>query len=146
MFAFNLQPVLNYRKTIEEMKLSEFADMQRKLEAEEKLLEGIIKERLLIVEQLKEMQQDTFHAADISFSLSYIGILKEKEAVQRKVTATIAEEVERLRKELIETVKDRKILDILKEHKMTEFDREVASIERKAIEEMAIQAFARRKK
>jgi flagellar FliJ protein len=146
MFAFNLQPVLNYRKTIEEKKLAEFAGMQRKLEGEKKLLEGIVKEKLLIVEQLKEMQQDTFRAADLSFSLSYIGILKEKEAVQQKVTTKIAEEVERLRKELIETVKDRKILDILKEHKITEFNLEVASIERKAIEETAIQAFARRKK
>lgn len=146
MFAFNLQPVLNYRKTIEEKKLSEFAGMQRKLEGEKKLLEGIVQEKLFIIEQLKEMQQDTFRAADLSFSLSYIGILKEKEAVQQKVTVKIAEEVERLRKELIETVKDRKILDILKEHKTTEFNLEVASMERKSIEETAIQAFARRKK
>ncbi|MCK9362249.1 MAG: flagellar export protein FliJ [Syntrophales bacterium] len=146
MFAFNLQPVLNYRKTVEEKKLTEFADMQRKLVEEKKLLESICKEKQQIVEQLKNIQQSTFYASDVSFSLAYVGILSEKELIQQKVVARVAVEVERLRRELLETVKDRKMIDIIKEHKLAEFKMGIATLERKAIEETAIQSFARKNK
>jgi flagellar FliJ protein len=146
MFAFNLQPVLNYRKTIEEKKLAEFADMQRKLVEEKDLLESICKEKLLIVEQLKTIQGSIFYASDISFSLSYVGILNEKEVSQQKVVVRTAQELEKLRGELLETVKDRKIMDILKEHKFIEFKMGIASLERRTIEEVAIQSFVRKKR
>jgi flagellar FliJ protein len=146
MFTFNLQPVLNYRKTIEEKKLAEFADMQRKLAEEKAQLECICEQKLQIVEQLKNIQQSTFYASDVSFSLSYVRILNEKEIAQKKVVARISEGAEKLRRELLETVKDRKMIDILKEHKLLEFKMGIASLERKAIEETAIQSFARKKK
>ena len=146
MFAFNLQPVLNYRKTVEEKKLTEFADMRRKLVEEKKLLESIREEKLQIEEQLKNIQQNTFYAADVSFSLTYVGILNEKELIQQKAVARVAAEVERLRRELLETVKDRKMIDIIKEHKLAEFKVGLAARERKAMEEAAIQSFVRKNK
>ena len=146
MFAFNLQPVLNYRKTIEEKKLTEFADRQRKLAEEKELLQGICEEKRQITEQLKNIQQGTFYAADVSFSLAYVGVLNEKEIAQQKLVVRIEAEVEHLRKELLEKVKDRKMIDIIKEHKLVEFKIGIASLERKAIEETAIQAFVRKNK
>jgi flagellar FliJ protein len=144
VFAFNLQPVLNYRKTIEEKKLAEFADMQRTLAQGRAMLESIGQEKLLIVEQLRDTQQSAFYASDVSFSLSYAEFLVAKEVKQQKIVAQIAEDVERLRLELLETVKDRKIMDILKDHKFIEFKLGMASLERKAIEEAAIQSFVRK--
>jgi flagellar FliJ protein len=146
MFAFNLEPVLHYRKTIEEKKLAEFTDKQRRLAKEEALLESIGKEKMQIVAQLNDIQQNTFYTSDISFSLSYIGILNEKEMNQQKLVARITLEVEKLRGELLETVKDRKIIDMLKEHRFMEFKTGIARLERKAIEEVAIQTFVRKKR
>lgn len=146
MFAFNLQPVLNYRKTVEEKKLAEFAEMQRKLLEEKELLQGICEEKRQITEQLKNIQQSMFYAADVSFSLAYVGVLSEKEIAQQKVVVRVAAEVEQLRKELLEKVKDRKMIDIIKEHKLVEFKMGIASLERKTIEETAIQAFVRKNK
>jgi flagellar FliJ protein len=146
MFSFNLQPLLNYRKIIEDKKLAEFADVQRKLAVEKQTLECIVLEKLKIVEQLRNIQQSTFYASDVSFSLSYVTVLNEKEISQQKVVAKIFQEQEKLRCELLETVKDRKVIDSLKEKKFMEFKTGIASLERKAIEETAIQSFTRKKR
>jgi flagellar protein FliJ len=146
MFVFKLDSVLNYRKMMEERKIADFWDTQKKLETQESVLESIQSEKLLLLDQLKRIQKTGFHAGDVTFYVSYVKILGEKKTMQCKIVEQISQELEKKRRELLATVKDRKVMDILKERKFAEFKKDNELREAKDINEMAVQAFARKEK
>ena len=146
MFTFKLESALNYRKAVEEKKLVEFSEAKKKLEREKDQLEGIHREQLIIIGQFKNMQERPFHAPDIALYFSYIQLVKEKETLQQEIIQQVSQEVEILRKALLEAVKNRKIMDKVKERQFKEFKENIAAYERKMADETAVLRFVRNKK
>jgi flagellar protein FliJ len=146
MFTFKFESSLNYRKTIEEKKLVEFSEGKKRIEREKELLEGIQREQLIVMEQFKNMQEHLFDSSDVALYLAYITLSKEKEALQREVVKKVNQEVEMLRKELLEAVKNRKIMDNLKERQLREFNENIAVYERKSADETAVLSYVRNKR
>ena len=145
MFTFKFESSLNYRKAVEEKKLVEFSEGKKRIEREKELLAGIQREQLIIMEQFKNMQEHLFHTSDVALYLAYIGLFKEKEILQGEIVKKVSREVEILRKELLEAVKNRRIMDNLKERQLREFNENIAVYERKSADETAVLSYVRNK-
>lgn len=146
MFIFKFESSLNYRKTIEEKKLVEYSAGNKRLDSEKELLEGMLRDQAIILGQFKNMQEHPFDSSDVALYLAYIMLSKEKEARQREIVMKVSREVEMLREELLDAVKNRKIMDNLKERQLREFNENIAVYERKSADETAVISYVRNKK
>lgn len=144
MFQFKLQSVLDYRLNQEEKALHEFSDIKRYLEEQKAVLQSLENERAVLVNELRNLRQATLQAEDISVTLRYIETLREREARQIKTIEQIAEQVEKKRKDLVEAVKNRKVMENLKDKQAEEYIKDLNETERKNMDEISILKFGRR--
>ena len=130
MYQFNLEPLLNHRRYLEEVLQKELADLKIRLDAEKD------KKRKTVL-QLQEKQTDGRPASEIKLYVDYLEqLLKEVEAQRKKVM-----EAERLfslkRQDLVAAMKKRKILDRLKAKGLQAYEQEQLKKERNFMDEVA---------
>ncbi|MEI7638216.1 MAG: flagellar export protein FliJ [Syntrophus sp. (in: bacteria)] len=143
MFVFKLQAVLDTKKIIEDQKLTDFSEKKNQLNEEIKVLNDIQQERILLVDQLRDSQHLIRHLRDIELQITYIDVCKEKEKKQKKVIEGMTKEVEERRIALMEAMKERKVMDNLKDRDMEEFKASEVMQERITTDETAILRFRR---
>ncbi|HPV49385.1 MAG TPA: flagellar export protein FliJ [Smithellaceae bacterium] len=146
MFKFKLQSVLDYRLNIEEKILNEFSELKRELDRQKAMLEELKSERESMVAGLRNMQSQTIKAHDISSILVYVDRLRESEKQQKQVIQQIMEAVDKKRQELVEAVKNRKIMENLKDKQKEEYIKDVNDTEQKDSDEMSVLKFGGREK
>jgi flagellar protein FliJ len=143
MFVFKLQAVLDTKRIIEEQKLTEFSEKKNQLKQELLILDDIQRERILLVDQLRDTQHLIRHLRDIEMQISYIDVCTEKEKKQEKVIAGVTNEVEKRRLVLLEAMKERKVLENLKDRDIHEYRASEVMQERITTDETAILRFRR---
>ncbi|OPY85013.1 MAG: flagellar biosynthesis chaperone [Syntrophus sp. PtaU1.Bin208] len=141
MFKFRLQAVLEYRTILEERMLLRFSEATRRLDEEKNRLELLIKERFNLVAALKNLQENATPVEKIAMLIRYIEDLQEKETRQRDVISGIAVEVEEKRKDLLESVQKRKMIEKLREKNLEDYQQSLADFDRKIMDEMGITRF-----
>ena len=146
MFKFKLQSVLDYRLNIEEKILNEFSELKRELDRQKAMLEELKSERESMVAGLRNMKSQTIKAHDISSILVYVDRLRESEKQQKQVIQQIMEAVDKKRQELVEAVKNRKIMENLKDKQKEEYIKDVNDTEQKDSDEMSVLKFGGREK
>ena len=146
MFKFKLQSVLDYRLNIEEKILNEFSELKRELDRQKAMLEELKSERESMVAGLRNMQSQTIKAHDISSILVYVDRLRESEKQQNQVILQTIEAVDQKRQELVEAVKNRKIMENLKDKQKEEYIKDVNDTEQKDSDEMSVLKFGGREK
>ncbi|MBU8849543.1 MAG: flagellar export protein FliJ [Desulfobacterales bacterium] len=143
MFNFNLQPVLDYRKQLEEKLMLEFAEIKRLFNCEKETLKKLKKERAGLIFQLRKMGENRLSAADASNYLSYITRIKDDENHREKIICKIEKELKEKRSELVDASKKKRILEILKEKKLKEYRLSLISREQKELDESWLLRFDR---
>lgn len=146
MFVFKLQSVLDYRINIEEKILNEFSEKKRELEEEKLRLRNLIQERANLIDALRKMQNRMLNIEDIALYVSYVEKVRENETKQKTLIAQVKEQLEAKRKELLEAVKKKKVMEKLKERHTEEYESDMRAVERKNFDEMAVLKFGRREK
>jgi len=146
MFNFRLQSVLNYRKQLEEKVVSEFADTKRQFDCEKEILKKSKKERLNLISTLSGMEGAKLCTADISAYFLYINYIKHKEMYHEEVISGIERELEEKRLELVDAIKKRRILEMVREKKLEEYRIYLISKERKELDELGTSRYARNMK
>ncbi|NLN39994.1 MAG: flagellar export protein FliJ [Smithella sp.] len=146
MFKFKLQSVLDYRLNIEEKILNEFSELKRKLDEQKALLEALVSERESRVADLRNMRSATIKADDIASILAYVEHLHEREKQQEEVIRQTGEAVEEKRKYLVEAVKNRKVMENLKDRHEQDYIKDFNETEQKNSDEMSVLKFGRRVK
>ena len=137
MYQFNLEPLLNHRRYLEEVLQKELADLKIRLDAETDKLWALREKKRKTVLQLQEKQIDGRPASEIKLYVDYLEqLLKEMEAQRKK-----ALEAERLfslkRQDLVAAMKKRKILDRLKAKGLQAYEQEQLKKERNFMDEVA---------
>lgn len=137
MYQFNLEPLLNHRRYLEELLQKELADLRIRLDAEKDRLWILRQKKRKTVLQLQEKQTDGRPASEIKLYIDFVEqLLKEMEAQRQKVL-----EAERLfslkRQDLVAAMKKRKILDRLKEKGLQDYEQEQLKRERNLMDEVA---------
>jgi flagellar FliJ protein len=141
VFVFKLQSVLEHRKTMEEMALCEFSDATMKLNAERMTMAALADEETLLIEQWRELAGRPAKAPDFSLYAEYIKRVQHSRRDLAAIVLAAEEETERKRIALLAVVKERKILETLKEKKRQAYESWIAERERKTMDEVAILKF-----
>ena len=146
MFNFRLQSVLDYIKQLEEKVVSEFADTKRRFDCEKDILKKLKKERLDLVSRLNGMEGPKLCSANVSAYFLYINYIKHKEKYHEEIISGIVRELEEKRLELLNVIKKRKILEMVREKKLEEYRIYLISKERKELDELGTSRYARNMK
>jgi len=144
MFIFKLQSVLEYRKNIEEKILNEFSEIRRELGTQRLRMKSLIQERNNLIAEMRNMRNKPVPVSDFTVQFSYVEQVRENEKKQKIVIHNVKEQVESKRKELLEAVKKRKIMEKLKERHTEEYNSNLRNAEQKSSDEMSVLKFGRR--
>jgi flagellar FliJ protein len=141
MFQFDLEAVLKYRLRIEEQCQLTLAEAAKRLQQAMDVLEGLQKERNNLIRHLAKMQEKAFTSDVIERHFIFIGYLKTKEEKQESIIIEIKEEVSSKRRDLLEAAKKRKAMETLREKKMAAYVSEMATKDRKELDDFAVIKF-----
>ncbi len=135
-FNFRLKSYLDLKEKIEDQKKLEYGKALAKLEQERKVKEQLVQSRDYNVSMFKEKIKSEINPAQFRDFNNYIELLKKRIIEQEKVIKKEEENVESKRSELVEAVKQHKILDKLKEKSYAEYMREEQIAEQKRVDEI----------
>jgi len=141
MFKFRLQTVLEYRKILEEKMLIRFSESARRLDEEKRKLELLEQEKLNLIGILKGLQENVTPVRTITVMVNYIGELQVRAYRQREIIHEVSVELETKRKDLLQSVQKRKIVEILREKNLEAYHSHLAEEDRKLMDEMGITRF-----
>ena len=145
MFRFRLESVLNYRRTIEENLLKELSELRRQLSLEEDRLKMMIFEKDRHITELGSLQKGgvTLQIEDIKLYFSYLNGLELKIKNQGDIIKKCQERVDKKLAEVVDAMKNRKILEVIKERGYREYTREINLKEQRLLDEIAVNRFTR---
>ena len=115
MYKFSLKAVLNHRRFIEEKLQKELGQLKEILGDERKRLSDLIRARREISKELQEKQREIITISEALLHVRFIEQLSRREDLQKKKILNAEKEVEQKREDLIEAMKNRKVLEKLKE-------------------------------
>jgi flagellar FliJ protein len=87
------------------------------------------------------MQENALTSEVIARHFTFIEFLKSKEEKQEAIISDLQEEVSSKRRDLLEAAKKRKVMEALREKKMTAYVSEMAAKERKELDDFAVIKF-----
>jgi flagellar FliJ protein len=143
MFKFVLQPLLDFRRRIEEKVLIEYAGRVRRFEREKERLERLRNEKSLLARRFSDMQRGVMKAGDIAALFDYLGRVNVEERSQEEVVRKAAEELEEKRRDLLEAVKKRKAIEVLKDRQREAYRQGLARKEIRRLDEFGIDQYKR---
>lgn len=134
-FIFKLQSVLNIKKQQEDSKKNELGKAIRALDAEKRKLADLEDTLESTVKKFNEKTRKATVNELIKYN-EYLSLLNSRIRTQKENVNNAALYVDKVREELIIAVKERKILDKLKEKKYEEFLTEQKKLEQKTNDEI----------
>ena len=134
-FSFRLQPLLSVKSQQEDNQKNELGKAMMKLEIEKAALHALEGEEERLVREFNEKSRKTTVEKLIEFN-GYLSLLNSKIKRQKENVNCAARNVDKVREELIRIVKERKILDNLKDRKHEQFLFEEQKAEQKQNDEI----------
>jgi flagellar FliJ protein len=143
MYSFRLEALLKHRKHQEEILQRELALARRQMLAEQKILHAQKASFRQHQSELQLRQQQGRRVSEILLVVDYLGKLTRDLDKQQKRVAAAEQAFQKSRRDLIEAVKKRKILEKLKERQWERHEQGLRKKERDAMDEVATTRFQR---
>lgn len=134
-FSFRLQSVLNLKNQQEDNLKNELGKALRRLDNEKHKLAQLKSSLIDLEAQFNEKAKKSDVYKLIKFN-EYLSLLTSKIKLQKEKVNCAALNVDKVREELVKAVKERKILDKLKEKKKEEYFQEQKRSEQKTNDEI----------
>jgi len=135
-FKFRLQAVLNLKEKVEELRKNEFGKAQAMLEAEKQKKAMLVKDMDDAVHGFKQSITKGIDPLNIKRYNYFIENTKNKILKQEKEIEKARQLAEEKQAQLVEAMRDKKTLDILKENDFEEHIIEEKQSEQKIIDEI----------
>jgi len=136
-FNFRLQRVLDVKNTIEEVKRRNFLTASSEHEKRVRILEVYVQTLYKYLDELRTKHKKTLSSQDINLYYNYFESMSRLIEFQKKEIENARVELEKMREELIAAVKDRKIIERLKERQFRNYLKEVDMEEQKHLDEVS---------
>ena len=143
MYKFALEPVLNHRKSLEEVGQRELAAVERLAANENKKLKSCIRRKKALTKELCRKQEKKISVSEIMLYMGFIEKLSGQIDRQRDRVRAIEKEADLKREGLIEAVKKRKSLEKLDEKGWRAHRKSVLKDEQDFMNEVAVNRFIR---
>ncbi len=121
--------------------MREFSEATEKLNAERKTMNALTEKEEILITQWKALAGRAAKASDFSLYLEYIKCVQQSLHNQAAMVDAAEKETERKRLSLLDVVKERKILETLKEKRRLAYESHIAEQEQKTLDEVAILKF-----
>ena len=141
MYKFSLEPVLKYRKLLEEDIQKDFAVLKRQLLDEKVRLSNFEQVRDRFSGELQQKQVKSISVSDILLYTDYLQEVSKEIKKQSKRILEAEKSVDQKREELVGAMKNRKIIDRLREKGLKAHALEVSKKEQNLMNEAAINVF-----
>ncbi len=142
-FNFKLENILKVKSLKEDLAKVELANLQSQYRTEEIILQQLQNSYVNYQSQLKEKQQKSITIQEFSLYSCYFHKVSQEITKQAELLVSVKEQVSRQREKLVESVKERKILENLKQKKYQEFKKIILSKEQNFLDEIATNNFTR---
>ena len=134
-FHFFLQPLLNWKKSLEEQSQMRLAGMMTRLKAKEEEIEKLTLQRLACEQKLKEKSEQGMPAGEYVLFKQF-GEESRKELISKEdEKRRILREMDQERGKLLALTKEKKTLERLKEKQLKEFLSRLQKAEQKRADE-----------
>ena len=144
MYRFNLEPVLNHRRLVEETLQKDLALLKISLIDENKRLITYKESRGTLLEELQKIQEKGTTTSDILLYLPYIEQVSKDIERQKNRVLELEKKVEQNLKNLLEATKKKKALQKLKEKAFKTYNQKLIKNEQDFLNEVAVSQFNRR--
>ena len=135
-FHFSLQPLLNWKKSLEEQSQMRLAGIMTRLKAQEEEIEKLTLKRLACELKLKEKSEQGIPAGEYLLFKQF-GEESRKELISKEdEKRRILREIDQEREELLALTKEKKTLERLKEKQLKEFRSRLEKAEQKRADEI----------
>jgi len=141
---FKLEAVLNQRQHLEESARKIFADAVRELSRAQKALSGMEKTRAQYRRAMRLKQDNSDSAMELILYTRYLGRLDSEIRDQQRVIDELAKDKEDKHVALLSTLKDRKIIEKLKERHLADVEKKERTMEQKLLNDVAISRYQRK--
>lgn len=141
---FKLQAVLNHRRHREDTARRHFAEAAHRLDRAQRALAQQEKIRSEYRRAMRQKQDDSGSAMEILMYTRYLGRLDSEIRAQRKIVTDLVRDKEKLRRELMTSLKDRKIMEKLEERHRADEEKKARDLEQKMLSDVAISRYQRR--
>ncbi len=123
-FHFRLQAILNMKKQLEKSAKNELGIAMQKLEKERQLLAQIQLEKARQEEDYRKESSSGILLADLRQRMEYISVLHQRDLAQQERVNDEMKNVDKVREKLIEIMKERKVLEKLREKEFALYRKE----------------------
>lgn len=140
-FNFRLQRVLDIKSTIEKVKNKDFLTANSEFLKAVNKLQEIVGTRNKYQENLHQVKKKGIEITYINFYFRYFRMLENQISFQHRMIDIAREEMEKRRLILIDAVKERRILERLKEKKREQYNYEFSKEEQLLSDEISGRKF-----
>jgi flagellar protein FliJ len=144
MYRFNLEPVLNHRKLVEETLQKDLAILKISLIDENERLITYEESRVKLLEELQKIQKEGTTTSDILLYLPYIEQVSKDIERQKNRVLELENKVEQNLKDLLEATKKKKALQKLKDKAFKAYNQKLIKNEQDFLNEVAVSQFNRK--
>lgn len=137
--TFSMEKILDWRSDIEETAKRAVGQVQVKIEAQQAVLENLIRENT----KIKHDQLTTTKINDLRHQQLYKALLDEKIIHQKNQLDKTQKELEVAQSKLIEAHKDKKVMEKLKEKELWTASELMKKEEQKELDEIATLSYGR---
>ena len=141
MYKFSLEPVLKYRKLLEEDIQKDFAVLKRQLLDEKVRLSNFEQVRDRFSGELQQKQVKSISVSDILLYTDYLQEVSKEIKKQSEKILEAEKRVDQKREEPVGAMKNRKIIDRLREKGLKTHVQEVSKKEQDLMNEVAVNIF-----
>lgn len=135
-FVFRLQSFLNIKEKLEEQKKTEYGKAVVKLEEAKLVLQNIFDTKKNTIICMQNSINTSINSNELQNFNTYLSFLDKEVVRQNEVIELEQKNVENARLQLVEAMKQRKMIETLKEKEKEEFFKEELKKEQKMIDEL----------
>lgn len=135
-FKFRMEGFLGIKEKIEEQKKLEYGKALKKLEDEKVLLRLLVDKKQNIIFSMRGSINSGIRSGELKRYNEYIDYIKKRIAEQKEAVKKAEIFAENKRIELVESMKERKMLEVLKDNDKIEYNKEQLLKEQKIVDEI----------
>lgn len=135
-FKFRLESFLGIKEKIEEQKKLEYGKALKKLDEERAYLESLETKKKDVIDNMRKSINSGIRANELKRYNNFVDYIKLRIEEQENVVRKAEIYAEQKRIELVDAMKERKMLEVLKENDRVEYNKEQLLKEQKIVDEI----------